>query len=67
MKDLTQYSEQELTLLVMNDEQLYKQAMQVKSLIQEDDFIDELKEQFIFTDEQEQELRQDLRDGESVL
>jgi hypothetical protein len=41
--------------------------MQVKSLIQEDDFIDELKEQFIFTDEQEQELRQDLRDGESVL
>jgi hypothetical protein len=32
MKDLTQYSEQELTLLVMNDEQLYKQASKLKVL-----------------------------------
>jgi len=54
-QDLTQYSDNELSLLVFNDEGLYKQRHRSY-------FIDDIKEFFIFTDEQLEVLQQDLQD-----
>ncbi len=56
-QDLTEYSDSELSLLVFNDEGLYRMRRRR-------DFIDTLREYFIFTDEQLEELKQDLQDEE---
>lgn len=55
--DLTEYSDNELSLHVFNDEGLYRMRRRR-------DFMDTLREFFIFTDEQEEVLKQDLQDEE---
>jgi len=54
-QDLRQYSDEELSLIVMNDEGLYIDRH--KSW-----FISQLEELFLFTDEQLEVLKQDLED-----
>lgn len=54
-QDLTQYSDQELSLLVFNDEGLYRMRHNSQ-------FIGMLNDLFIFTDEQLEVLEQDLDD-----
>ena len=56
-EDITMYSENELSLLVFNDETLYRQR---KSKT----FISDLRDIFEFTGEQLLVLRQDLKDDE---
>lgn len=56
-QDITQYSENELSLLVFNDEGLYRLRRQRL-------FAEMLRELFIFTDEQLAVLQQDLADEE---
>jgi hypothetical protein len=53
-QDLTGYSDSELSLIVFNDECLYRQRRRRASLVET------LREFFIFTDEQLQELNNDL-------
>lgn len=53
--DLRHYSDQELSLLVFNDEGLYR--MRNSGV-----FIDILKEYYIFTDDQLEVLQHDLND-----
>lgn len=53
--DLTQYSENELSLMVFNDEGLYR--MRNRSYL-----IETLRELFIFSDEQLDVLKQDIQD-----
>lgn len=53
MTDLTQYSENELSLMVFNDEGLYQQRFSLN-------IVDTLKEFFLFTKEQEDILISDL-------
>ena len=55
-QDLTQYSENELSLIVMNDEYLYKMRRQI---LRSPKLLDEY---FIFDDDQLEVLLQDLRD-----
>lgn len=55
MQDIRQFSDQELSLLVINDEGLY-------TMRHKPGFIDLLDELFIYTDEQKAELIQDLED-----
>ena len=55
MQDLTQYSDAELSLMVFNDEGLYRDRN--KSW-----FVDSLKDMFIFTQQQMDELLVDLED-----
>ena len=55
MQDLTQYSDAELSLMVFNDEGLYRDRN--KSW-----FVDSLKNMFIFTQQQMDELLVDLED-----
>ena len=57
-EDLTEYSDSELSLRVFNDEGLYRMR-------RSRDFIDTLKEFFIFSDEQEEELKTDLEEDEA--
>lgn len=57
-QDITEYSDSELSLLVMNDEGLYR--MRRSSNLRA-----ELEEFFIFTDEQWDELAQDLQEEEN--
>lgn len=57
-QDLTEYSDNELSLLVFNDEWLYRQRNRRG-------FIDTLKEFFLFTDEQLETLKQDLEDEDN--
>ena len=54
-QDLTQYSDQELSLHVFNTEFLYHQR-------NTPNFEDILREYFIFSDEQLEVLEQDLKD-----
>lgn len=56
-KDLTGYGERELSLLVFNDESLYKMRRFPRNF-----FKIELQELFIFTDEQWEELENDLNE-----
>lgn len=56
-QDLTKYSDSELSLVVMNDEGLYNMRHQ-------QNLRHTLEEFFIFTDEQWNELEQDLKDEE---
>jgi len=56
MKDLRDYSDQELSLMVMNDEYLYNERHNTLSLM---DFIEEY---FLYTTEQMAVLEQDLSD-----
>ncbi len=51
--DLRGYGKEELSLRVFNDEVLYKQRQEIN-------FIESLKIIFIFNEEQEKELKQDL-------
>ena len=51
--DLTNYSDSELSLVVFNDEYLY-------NIRHRSHLIDTLNELFIYTDEQLEELKQDL-------
>ena len=53
--DLTKYGKQELSLRVFNDEVLYKQRNRPN-------FFEDLKISFIFNDEQEEELKKDLKE-----
>ena len=55
MEDLTRYSDQELSLMVFNDEYLYNQR-------HNSGFSDLIDELFIYTEEQKDELIQDLTD-----
>ena len=56
-QDLTQYSDGELSLVVMNDEYLYgkRNSRNLKGL---------LEELFIFSEEQWEELENDLKEEE---
>jgi len=54
-QDLREYGEQELSLHVFNDEYLYKRRHNYH-------FLDLVKEMFLFTEEQEETLIQDLED-----
>lgn len=56
-QDLTDYSENELSLIVFNDEHLYNQRRRSY-------FIDELRQYFIFTDDQLEVLETDLKEKE---
>lgn len=53
-QDLTEYSEDELSLVVMNDEGLYRMR---RHFLRHTDFLDEI---FIYTDEQLDILREDI-------
>lgn len=57
-QDLTQYSDNELSLVVMNDEGLYRMRRNSQ-------FIGLLKDLFLFTEEQLEVLEQDLKDEEN--
>lgn len=57
-QDITEYSDSELSLIVMNDEGLYR--MRRSSNLRA-----ELEQVFIFTDEQWDELAQDLQEEEN--
>lgn len=57
--DLRQYSDEELSLWVMNDEGLYRSRRSLRVLTE---LLDEL---FIYTDEQMEVLKQDLEDEEN--
>lgn len=54
-EDLTEYSDAELSLRVFNDEGLYR-------LRRRSYFIEELEQIFIFTEEQREELENDLKE-----
>ena len=54
-QDLTEYSDRELSLMVYNDETLYKMRNR-------HGFIETLREIFIFSESQLDELNQDLED-----
>ena len=54
-ENLTKYGNQELSLRVFNDEVLYKQRHRPN-------FFEDLKIFFIFNDEQEETLKQDLKE-----
>lgn len=54
-QDITGYSENELSLLVFNDEYLYKMRRQR-------DFLNDIKKMFEYTSEQLEVLKQDLED-----
>jgi len=56
-QDIREHSDQELSLLVFNDEYLYLRRHR-------SDFIELIKEMFIFTDEQLQVLIEDLEGDE---
>lgn len=56
-EDLTEYSDAELSLRVFNDEWLYKMRRRRN-------FIEELEQIFIFTEEQREELENDLKEEE---
>lgn len=58
MDDLRQYSDQELSLLVFNDEGLYRMR-------KHKDFIDILRDYYLFTDDQLNVLKRDLADDEA--
>lgn len=53
-QDLTKYSDSELSLMVFNDEMLYKMRNRRN-------FIETLREIFIFSESQLNELNQDLK------
>ena len=55
MEDLTEYGEQELSLRVFNEESLYNDRHSLN-------FIDSLREIFVFDSEQLEELKTDLED-----
>lgn len=55
--DLRDCSDQELSLIVMNDESLYLNRHRYW-------FIDDLREMFLFTDAQLEELKNDLEEEE---
>jgi hypothetical protein len=57
-QDLTEYSDSELSLLVFNDEGLYRMRKNSQ-------FLGLLNDLFIFTDEQLAELEKDLDEEES--
>lgn len=57
-QDITEFSDSELFLIVMNDEYYYRRRH--RSNLRE-----ELTEHFIFTDEQWDELAQDLQEEEN--
>jgi len=59
-KDITEYSENELSLIVMNDESLYLER-------HKPDFIELIDEYFIYTDEQKSVLIEDLADELSEM
>ena len=56
-QDITQYSDDELSLIVFNDEGLYRERKRAS-------LEDTLREFFIFTDEQLQVLKDDLENEE---
>lgn len=56
-QDLTEFSENELSLLVFNDEYLYKRR-------NSRDFLIELDEMFLYTEEQLDALKSDLYEEE---
>lgn len=58
MQDITEYSENELSLIVMNDEVLYKMRKQILR----DGKISVLSDIFKYTDEQFDVLLQDIKD-----
>ena len=59
MRDLTQYSDQELSLHVFNDEYFYIERANRPYLMAL------INEEFIYTDEQMRELINDLNDDET--
>ena len=60
MQNITQHSDQELSLLFLNDEPLYRSACRATSFGQIRELADEL---FIYTPEQLSELESDFEDG----
>lgn len=62
-QNLKDYSDRELTLHVMNDEHLYRKAMRCTDEGDLDSFGIYLEDFFIFTDEQLEDLFEDLREG----
>ena len=52
-QNITEYSDEELSLIVLNDEYLYRQRNRPS-------FIETVKELFIYTDEQLEVLKQDI-------
>ena len=58
MKDIRMYSDSELSLLVFNDEYFYKERKNIPYLSAL------IKEEFIYTDAQMQDLVNDLREDE---
>ena len=57
-QDLTEYSDKEMSLLVFNDETLYRMRRSIG-------FITFLKELYKATDEQWEVLKEDLKDDEN--
>ncbi len=58
-QDITEFSDDELSLIVFNDEGLYRMRRNSQ-------LIGYLKDLFIFTDEQLEVLEQDLKDDENA-
>ncbi len=56
-QDLRQYSDNELSLLVFNDEDLYKLAMRNPNRL-----LDVINDLFMYTEEQLNELKNDLNE-----
>jgi hypothetical protein len=63
-QDLTTYGDQELSLLVMNEEPLYKVMMASVRMGKFDYILDHVSELFTFTDQQEGDLRLTWEDEE---
>lgn len=61
-QDLTIYGEQELSLLVMNDEPLYKVFIRSVELERFNFILDHVSDIFTFTQEQEDDLRDTWED-----
>jgi hypothetical protein len=62
MEDITNYADQELSLMFLNDEFLYKQLM--RAVIREDfAMLEEVaREFFVFNDEQLEELKETFKE-----
>lgn len=56
-QDITRYTENELDLIVQNDEYLYNEFNRAVQREKIEPFIEELKEYFVFTEEQADTLR----------
>lgn len=59
-QDIREYSSQELSMIVMNDEGLYKEFRRAVRRDKFGEFLELLDEYFIYDDDQEEALREDF-------